>query len=140
MGKRIVAVLAIGLGGYLHYQLWRDVYRNAEIREMFLLNVAASAALVVALLVPLRPGLLSKLVVLGGIALAGGSLLAFALSRGPGLPTPHGIWKEMGLQPDGEMFLGIKTALVVLITEGIALLACLGILTAREQKESIAAA
>lgn len=134
-GTRLIAAVAIGLGGYLHFDLWRDVYRRAEIREMFLLNVFASAFLAVAILAPLRQVLMNRLVALGGLALAGGSLLAFALSRGPGLPTPHGLWKESGLSPEGIEFLGASTTLVVLIAEGIALLACLRLLTTPKEWE-----
>jgi hypothetical protein len=86
-------------------------------------NVALSAVIAIALLV--RP---NRLVAGAGLLLAAGSLAAFGLSRGPGLPTFHGKFTETGLQPHNVRFLGQPAALGVLIVEGLAVLLCLALL------------
>ena len=122
----IVAAVAIAVGGYLHWKIWDDAYRHAPVREMFLINVGLSAVLAIALL--LRP---TKLIAAGGFLLAAGSLVAFALSRGPGLPTFHGKFTETGLQPHNVQFLGQPAAVAVLVAEALAVICCLGLLVRR---------
>lgn len=133
---RVVAALMIAVGGLLHYRLWHGVYRHAPIHEMFLLNVVVSAVVAVALLVPRA----TRLSALGGFLLAIGSLAAFFLSRGPGLPTPHGKWKEMGLEPAGEKVFGVKVALVVVVVEAIAVAVCAALLGLRSRRSAPARA
>lgn len=52
------------------------------------------------------------------------SLAAFALSRGPGLPTLHGSFKEHGLETTAAYVFGIGSAKVVLVAETIAAVLC----------------
>jgi hypothetical protein len=123
--SRVVAAVTIAAGGLLHYRLWHDDgYRHTFVREMFVANIVASAVVTVALLVPRA----IRLSALGGVLLALGSLAAFFLSRGPGLPTLHGTWKETGLQPAGDKVFGVKVALVVIVVEAVASTACSALL------------
>ncbi len=121
-----VAAVAIALGGYLHLQIWRGGYRYAPVKEMFLLNVGLSALVAIALLV--RPGRLSAF---GGLLLSAGSLAAFGLSRGPGLPTLHGTFTETGLQPHSVRFLGQPAAVSVLAAEALVVICTLLLLARR---------
>jgi hypothetical protein len=121
--RRIFAAVGAGgiaIGGYIHFRLWHGVYRQAPIREMFLLNVALSAVLAVALLIPKR------VFALAGAALSAGSLTALILSRTVGLPTPHGRWTEIGLAP-GQTLLGVNETLLIIVAESVALVACLAL-------------
>lgn len=113
-----VAAVSIAVGGYVHFRLWHGVYHLAPIREMFVLNVVASAFLAFAILVP------GRVTALAGVALSAGSLGAIALSRTVGLPTPHGRWTEVGLAPSGQTLFGISDTALVIGAETLALLAC----------------
>jgi plastocyanin len=90
------AVLLL-VGGLVHLQLYFDGYRdfpNENLGRSFLLNAAASVA--VAALLFLRR---DTLVRLAGVAIAAGTLVAFALSR-----TGDGIFgfTESGLNPSPQ--------------------------------------
>ncbi len=117
----VVAAIAIAVGGYLHFHLWHGVYRNAPIREMFVVNIVVSALVAVALLIP------KPIVAMAGAALTAGSLTALILSRTTGLPTPHGRWTEIGLSP-GQTLLGVNDTLLIIIAESVALVACAALL------------
>lgn len=69
------AALLVG-GGAIHVLLSLDGYGTSTLQDMFLLNAVGSA--IVALLLLAVPG---PLPALGGIGVAGASLLALALSR-----------------------------------------------------------
>jgi hypothetical protein len=132
MRKRVVTVVAavsIGMGGYLHLMIWQRGYRYAPPRELFLLNVAMSTAVALALLV--HSG---KLTALAGLLVSAGSLGAFVLSRGPGLPTLHGRFIEAGLSPTADRFVGLPSALVLLLLEGLAVACCIILVLARGRK------
>jgi hypothetical protein len=115
----VVAAVAVAVGGYLHLQIWSGGYRFAPVKEMFLLNVGLSGAVAAALLLHPR-----KLTAAAGLALSAGSLAAFALSRGPGLPSLHGTFTEMGLAPLNVRFLGGPAAVTLLAAEAAAVLCC----------------
>jgi hypothetical protein len=121
-----VAAVSVALGGYLHLQIWRGGYQFAPVRELFLLNVGISGAVAVALLLHPR-----KLTAAAGLLLSFGSLAAFALSRGPGLPTLHGKFTEMALAPHNVHFLGGPAALPLLVAEGLAVICCVMVLASR---------
>ena len=112
---RFPAAVLIAIGGYTHYDLL-DIYPRGlpgRIHDQFLANVVVSAIVVIALLVTNH--IVARL---AGLALAAGSLVAFALSRGPGLfgfkekgwePSPHAAWAvftEIGV----VVLLGISIA------------------------------
>ncbi|MDP9074908.1 MAG: hypothetical protein M3N98_12200 [Actinomycetota bacterium] len=121
-----VAALSLALAGYLHLAIWKGGYRFAPVKEMFLLNVGLSAAVAAAVLFHPR-----KLTAAAGLALAAGSLVAFGLSRGPGLPTVHGTFTEMGLAPHNVRFLGTGAAAILLAAEAVAVVCCAAVLLAR---------
>jgi hypothetical protein len=127
-----VAAISVALGGYLHLQIWRGGYQYAPVKEMFLLNVGISGAVAVALLLHPR-----KLTAVAGLLLSFGSLAAFALSRGPGLPTLHGTFKEKALAPHNVHFLGGPAALPRLIAEGLAVICCVVVLASRRSTTSV---
>lgn len=114
---RIIAAVAIVIGGYCHYHLWDVAYRHAPVRELFVINAVASALVGIGLAIGPR-----RLAALGGIGLSVLTLAAFALSRGSGVPTFHGTFTESGLQPSGVHVLGVQVAVLTLIVEGVALL------------------
>ena len=107
------AVLLL-VGGLVHLQLYFDGYRdfpNENLGRSFLLNAAASVA--VAALLFLRR---DTLVRLAGVAIAAGTLVAFALSR-----TGDGIFgfTESGLNPSPQASIALLAeiaAIVVLLT------------------------
>ncbi len=131
----MVAAAAVALGGYLHLAIWRGGYRYAPVKEMFLLNVGLSAAVAAALAFHPR-----KLTAVAGLAVSFGSLAAFALSRGPGLPTLHGRFTEMGLAPHNVRFLGGPAAIAVLAAEAVAFLASTAMLLGHRTPETAAPA
>jgi len=124
----VVAALAIALGGYVHLRIWQHEYRHAPIREMFVANWLVSAV-VAALLVgaaafsPARHRL-GDLVLLAGLVLSVGTLVAFAASLGPGLPTLHGTFKEHGIETTASYVFALGSAKVTLATETVAAIAC----------------
>jgi hypothetical protein len=124
----VVAAVGIALSGYVHLRIWQNEYRHAPVREMFLAQVVVSALVAVLLLMTLLPGGLSR--IRRGAAAVGalvslGSLAAFALSRGPGLPTLHGKFKETGLETTRSYVFHLGSAKVILVAEAVAALACL---------------
>ncbi len=131
----VLAAVAIAIGGYLHLAIWSGGYRYAPVKEMFLLNVGISGAVAAALFFHPR-----KLTALAGLALSLGSLAAFGLSRGPGLPTRHGTFTEMGLAPHNVRFLGAPAALTLLAAEALAVLLCTAILLRHQVSDAPGAA
>ncbi|MCU1458911.1 MAG: hypothetical protein JWL73_3003 [Actinomycetia bacterium] len=120
---RIAVAFFIGLAGYVHYRIWKVEYRHAPVREMFVANWVLSAVIAVGLvLVVLVPAIrwLGRLLLVGALLLAVGSIIAFVLSRGPGLPTFHGTFKESGLETTGKYVFDLGSAKVILVSESIA--------------------
>lgn len=78
---RLPAAALLLLGGFVHLQVWQDGYRAIpNIGPLFLVNVAASTLIAVALV--LRP---SRWVAVLGVGLALASLSALVMSRTVGL-------------------------------------------------------
>lgn len=114
-GLRLVAAVAILIGGLVHLQLYldgyRDLHRNvpdvdANLGRSFLLNVAASVVVAGALL--LRR---DAVVRIAGIALAAGTLVAFWLSRRGDVVFG---WREQGLNPSPQAGLALAVELIAL--------------------------
>jgi hypothetical protein len=128
MGRRVlltlIAAASIGIGGYVHYKIWQHEYRHAPVREMFVANFVVSAVVVVLLLMGTYARDIQRVAATIGVLLAAGSLIAFALSRGPGLPTLHGTFKEKGLETTADYFFHFGSAKTVLVAEAVALLSC----------------
>jgi hypothetical protein len=123
----IVTAALVAAGGYVHFCLYRHGYRTIpKIGVGFLLQVVTSAIVVAALLIgPHRVARLARvahltdrsagfLTGLAAAGLAGGTLVAFALTR-----TPGGLFnfQERGLQPAPQALIALVAetgALVVL--------------------------
>ena len=120
---RLIAAAAVLVGGYCHYHLWDVAYRHAPVRELFIINAIGSLVIGIALAIGPR-----RLAALGGIGVSVLTLVAFGLSRGPGVPSFHGTFTESGLQPSSVHVLGAGVALLTLIAEGVALVLSLVIL------------
>jgi hypothetical protein len=134
MKNRIATALAgvaVAIGGYLHMQIWRGGYRYSPVKEMFLLNVGLSGAVAAALFFHPR-----KISAAAGLLLSVGTLAAFGLSRGPGLPTLHGTFTEMGLQPHNVRFLGQPAAVTILVAESLAVVLCAVVLLSHQVSEA----
>ncbi len=91
---RYLAAALLLIGGLVHLKLYFDGYRDfpdENLGRSFLLNVVASV--VVAIAVAVRRDMWVRI---AGIVVAGGTLVAFAVSR-----TDRGIFglKEDGLEP-----------------------------------------
>ncbi len=114
---RVVAA-AVAIGGYAHYDLYQDVgYKHTPVGTMFVLDAIASLVIAVLLLFGPR-----RIVAFLGAGVSFVALLAFILSRGPGVPTFGGTtWKEAGLTPQTTHLLGLEIALVVIIVEAVGL-------------------
>jgi hypothetical protein len=109
---RLVAAGLIVVGGIVHLKLYNDGYKdfpNHNLGRAFLLNAAASAVIAVA--IAITRGLVP---LLAGLVLVDGTLLAFAISRGPGIFG----FTESGWNPSPEAV----TALVAEIAAGVILL------------------
>ena len=120
---RIGVAVAVGISGFIHLRIWQHEYRSAPVREMFVANWALSALVAVVLVASVAgriPSRVDRAALLGATLLALGSLAAFALSRGPGLPTLHGTFKEHGLETTAAYFFGIGSAKVALVSETVA--------------------
>jgi len=132
MGRRVllalIAAASIGIGGYVHFKIWQHEYRHAPVREMFVANFVLSAVVVVLLLMGMFASRTLRTAAGLGVLLAAGSLIAFALSRGPGLPTLHGTFKEKGLETTASYFFTFGSAKTVLVAEGVGLLTCWALL------------
>jgi hypothetical protein len=115
---RVVAAVAIAIGGYAHYDLWHTAgYRYTPVGGVFQLDYIASFVIAVLLLVGPR-----RVVTFLGAGVSFVTLLAFILSRGPGVPTPSGVtFKEKGLSPQTLHLLGPEIAVTVLIVESVGL-------------------
>jgi hypothetical protein len=126
--RLLVAAIALGVGGYVHLKIWQHEYRHAPVREMFVANWVASLALVALLVaaavLPALGRQLGRVVAFGGLLLAVGSLVAFALSRGPGLPTLHGTFKEHGLETTSSYVFHFGSAKAILVAESLAAVIC----------------
>ena len=123
----ILAGAALAVSAYVHARIWQNEYRHAPVRELFLLSAVGLAAVAVTLLasaLPAVPGRLRTAAASAGALAAAASLLAFGLSRGPGLPTLHGRFKETGLEATTSYFFHFGSAKTILVAETIALLAC----------------
>lgn len=139
MGRRIllslIAAAGIGVGGYVHFKIWQNEYRHAPVREMFVANWVASAVVVVVLLLAAITfeRRIVRAAALLGLVLSLGSLAAFGLSRGPGLPTLHGKFKETGLETTSSYFFTVGSVKTILVTESLGALACLALLVDRRR-------
>src|SRR3954470_18331289 len=101
-GGRVLAAVLILVGGYIHLKLYFDSYRDvpdANLGRSFLLNAAAALVVAVALVV-----WRNVLVLVAGLVLVNGTLLAFGLSR-----TNRGIFgfTESGFQPSPEATIAV---------------------------------
>src|SRR5579872_4767908 len=96
--QQFAAAVFLAIAGYVHFKIWQVEYRHAPVREMFVANWVVSAVVVALLVVTAFIGTGGRWVAAAGFVLAVGSIAAFALSRGPGLPTLHGTFKETGLE------------------------------------------
>lgn len=125
---RASAAACIAIAGFVHFRIWEHEYRHAPVREMFLANAVVSVVLVVGLAAGIasrRPQRrLQRGMLAAGVLLCLTSLAAFALSRGPGLPTLHGSFKEHGLETTAAYVFGIGSAKVVLVAEAMAAALC----------------
>jgi hypothetical protein len=118
---RVIAAAAVVLGGYAHYDLYHSAgSRYTPVGSMFLLDFIA--ALVIGVLLLIGPRRLAAFFGFGASVLA---LVAFLLSRGPGVPTFSGkTFKESGLSPQTVHLLGVEIALLVIIVEAVAIVLC----------------
>lgn len=125
---RASVAACIAVAGYVHFRIWEHEYRHAPVREMFLANAIVSAVLVVGLVAGIasrRPqSRVQRGIPSAGMLFCLASLAAFALSRGPGLPTFHGSFKEHGLETTAAYVFGIGSAKVVLVAETVAAVLC----------------
>jgi len=118
----VATALLVATGGYVHFCLYRHGYRTIpKIGVGFLLQVVTSAVVVGVLLAgPHRVGrvahisdrLAGTLTELTAVALAGGTLAAFALTRLPG-----GLFnfQERGLQPSPQALIALVAEIGVLV-------------------------
>ena len=80
--SRLAAVIFVLAGGVIHYHLWHGGYRGiAYIGPLFLANTVASGVVALALLVFRN----NAKVVLAGLALSVGALIALVMSRTTGI-------------------------------------------------------
>jgi len=114
--RAAVALLSIA-AGVLHWDIWaHHGYRQAPVRELF---VASAVAGVVLGLV----ALLNRWAVVPAILANAAFLGAFALSRLSEVPTLHGGFSESGLNPSDATLVGVSTTLVLVLCEGLAVVA-----------------
>jgi hypothetical protein len=124
----MLVAVCIGIGGYVHYRIWHTEYRHAPVRELFVANWVASALVVVALALVIIWPRLDRWAFVGALLVSVGSLAAFALSRGPGVPTLHGNFKETGLETTASYVFHLGSAKTILVTESLAALLSGGLL------------
>lgn len=120
-GARLCAAGALAVCGLVHLQLYFDGYRNlpdANLGRSFVLNGVAS--LVVGAALVWRRDVLVRL---AGIAVAGGTLVAFGLSR-----TGDGVFglRETGLEPSPQALVALAAEVVALLTLGTTFLPAVG--------------
>jgi hypothetical protein len=102
---RLLAAALLLAGGAVHLDLWRGGYEGIPyIGPLFAANVVASALVALAVLVRFNP-----VVVVAGIALATGSLVALLLSRTVGLLG----FMEAGWSPDALRTIAAEVGAVV---------------------------
>ena len=123
---RFAVAALILVGGIVHLKLYNDGYKdfpNDNLGRSFLMNAAASVIIAVAVVV--IPGVLP---LLAGLALVDGTLLAFGLSRGPGIFG----FTETGWNPSPE-------AAIALICEIAAAVILLLLLAPRRESRTATA-
>lgn len=108
---RWAAAVALLIGGLVHIKLYFDGYDkfpNANLGRSFMLNAIVSA-LVAALLVARS----EKIVQLAGIAVAGGTLVAFTLTRA----TDKGVFgfTEKGMNPSPEALIALVAEIAAIV-------------------------
>ncbi len=134
-GLRLVAAVAILIGGLVHLQLYLDGYRDfpdANLGRSFLLNVVASVIVAGALL--LRR---DAVVRIAGIALVVGTFIAFWLSRrGDGV---FGL-REQGLNPSPQAGLALAVELIALVALAATFVPALGAGPALDRRAGLAGA
>lgn len=138
----LAAAACIAVTGYIHFKIWQHEYRHAPIREAFLAFVVASVVVTVLLVVTAtRPIIalgIGKVSLFAGMILAQASLLAFAVSRGPGIPTLlHGTFKEKGLETTASYVFSLGSAKVSLVAETAAALLCGALLIQRRAPKAV---
>ncbi len=107
VARSIAAVLVL-TGGAVHFDLWRGGYEGIRyIGPLFLANVVVSAVIAVALVVRRN-----RIILLGGAALALGSLAALALSRTVGLLG----FMETGWTPEAMRTVAAEVGALVALT------------------------
>ncbi|MDQ1447277.1 MAG: hypothetical protein QOC79_248 [Actinomycetota bacterium] len=126
----VATAALVATGGYVHFCLYRHGYRTIpKIGVGFLLQVVASAVVVVALIVGphvvgrvahVTDRMAGALTELSAVALATGTLVAFALTR-----TPAGLFnfQERGLEPSPQALIALVAELGVLALVGTWLVA-----------------
>jgi hypothetical protein len=122
---RVVAAVAAVVIGYGHFFLWQKGYRYTPVGSLFLVNFAGG--IVIGLLLLFGPRRVAAVL---GAGLSVVTFGAFALSRGPGVPTFHGTFTEKGfLRPTASLHLiGLNPALLLMIAEGVGFVACVVLL------------
>lgn len=125
-GLSLAAAIGVAAGGLLHLQIWNDSKRDIPaqvpgvwvVQEGFLLNVAASLVVAVALVVlTFRPEpRLRLLALVGAIAVEAGSIAALVLSRGPGIFG----WSEKGWDADAKQVLIVEIVALLLAVAALA--------------------
>ncbi len=102
---RLIAAVLILTGGAVHLQLWNGGYKGIRyIGPMFLANVVLSVVVAVAVLVRR-----DRAVLLGGVALAVGSLGALVVSRTVGLLG----FMEVGYSTDAIRTIAAESGAIV---------------------------
>jgi plastocyanin len=106
---RIVAALALLIGGLVHLQLYFEGYRSIDkIGPSFLLNAVASGVVAAALVARKE-----WFVRLAGIGVAAGTIGAFIISRqGDGLFD----FREQGLNPSPQAIIALVVEIVAIVT------------------------
>jgi plastocyanin len=105
---RIVAALAVLIGGLVHLQLYFKSYRSLDIGPTFLLNAIASGV-VAAALVARREWFIR----LAGIGVAAGTIAAFIITRQS--KSLFG-FQEEGLNPSPQAIISIVVEIVAIVT------------------------
>jgi plastocyanin len=112
---RIVAAIALLIGGLVHLQLYFEGYRSIDkIGPSFLLNAIASGVIAAALVARRE-----WFVRLAGIGVAAGTIGAFIISRqGDGLFD----FREQGLNPSPQAIIALVVEIVAIVTLAASLL------------------
>lgn len=112
---RIAAAAFVVMGGLVHLQLWRTGYREIPyIGNLFIANVVVSAGL--ALVVLIRS---NRVITLGGILFALGSLVALVMSRTVGiLGVTERQWTDEAIRATTAELGAIVAFAVLLVASG----------------------